>query len=543
MQNKEIILGSSVQERALEGITILANVVKVTLGPAGRPVLLQREGTNLAGEPNIPMITKDGVTVAEYVKLSDPVQDAAIQIMKSVCKNTNDAVGDGTTGSVVLAAGIMQAAASVLAENPELSQKIRLQIEDAALEVESLLTGMAVNCDIDIARKVALISANGDATIADAVQKAYNEAGPNGVIVVDQGGIEPCTIQTVDGYQFRKGAQSPVFFNTKDDLKFEADETAVLILDEALNDPSPIISALNAIYSVVAKPDQNGAPTQPMPSIVIVANSFSPHVIQLLSIAKMERGLSVCAIEGPEVTTSRTHLLDDLAVYLGGERLGAGKRTLQSLSPLELCECLGKAGRVKITANTTTFYDGNGTEDSVGSRLELLKQQKEQAPSTFDAARLTDRMAALAGGVVKLLVGGQSDVELKERYHRVEDAVNAVAAALDMGIVPGGGVALLNAANMLKNKSLGADLLREAMVSPYKNIRLNADPSIAFDDIPKKFKPGTAEDVRTGKKGNFIDLGVIDPLKVIIMGLRNAVSVSTLLLTCGGIIVNEETPK
>ena len=524
---KKIINKSDLQPKIIAGMEEIASIVKRTLGPGGLPIIIERSGTAQDGSPLGPRITKDGVSVANECFSEDPEKDLIIQAVKSICKKTNRVAGDGTTTAIVLGESILKETLKYLDNNPSLNpQIVREEVEAAAKEVILKLEQCAVPLDnMDLIKQVATISANGDEEIGDILCEAFKEVGAEGVVTVDEGHTNKLSLEVVEGYQFQRGAESrDNFFNNKDLTKFEAKDAVVLIYDGDLNNYTDLMPALHAI----SQKNEQGAMVS-MPPVVIVANNFSNEVIQFLKIQKMEGGLQFCPVKGPNVTHVRSAHYDDMAVLFGGYRFGNGNRALSSFQE----DDHGLVGKVIIDKYTTTFYDGQGGEADVLERVEALQGQKAMAESPYDKQIVSDRLAALTGGIAKIGVGGATEFEIKEKYDRIEDALNASRAAIEKGIVPGGGCTLFRISEEIDNP-----ILRIALKAPFKQIIENigvvynnclADAMLADKNV--------AFDARKKIQVNALEAGIVDPVKVTIAGLENAVSIAALLSTAGGGII------
>ena len=526
--SKIIINKSNLQPKIIEGMEEIASIVKRTLGPGGLPIIIERSGQAQDGSPLGPRITKDGVSVANECFSDDPAKDLVIQAVKSICKMTNRVAGDGTTTAIVLGEAILKETLRYLDNNPSLNpQIVKEEVEAAAKEVILKLEQCAVPLDnMDLIKQVATISANGDEEIGDILCEAFKEVGAEGVVTVDEGHTNKLSLDVVEGYQFQRGAESrDNFFNNKDLTKFEATNAVVLLFDGDLNNYTDLMPALH----MISKKNEQGAMVS-MPPVVIVANNFSNEVIQFLKIQKMEGGLQFCPVKGPNVTHVRSAHYDDMAVLFGGYRFGNGNRALSSFQE----DDHGLVGKVIIDKYITTFYDGQGDDEAVLERVEALQGQKIVAESPYDKQIVSDRLAALTGGIAKIGVGGATEFEIKEKYDRIEDALNASRAAIEKGIVPGGGATLYRLSEETDNV-----ILKNALKAPFLQILEN------IGEEPHEF---VVNSILANKQSSFnartkimmpnaITGGIVDPVKVCIAGLENAVSISALLSTAGGGII------
>lgn len=534
--SKKIIDMKTFRPISIDAMREIASIVKKTLGPGGNIILLQRTGQALDGTPLGPKITKDGVSVAEECSSDDPQKDIVMQAIKAICKKTNTVAGDGTTTAIVLGEAILIETLRVLEEDPTLNpQLVKESIELASKEVLKKLKKVAIPVlNMDLVKEVATISANGDSEIGEIIGAAFKKVGAEGVVTVDEGPTSGITLDMVDGYQFNRGAEArTAYFNNKEQTQFESEKCALIIYDGKLQSYTDLIPALKILAGV----DPNGKPTKKMPPLMILANEFSPEVLQFLLIQKTEMGSQFCAVTGPNVTHVRTGYYDDIAVYTGGTRLGNGARNLGAIEE----DDIGFIDKVTADKYKTTFYGGQGDEDEIINRVDQLKALKAQAESPYDAQVLNDRIAAITNGIAKIGVGGVTELEIKEKYDRIEDALNAARAAIEEGIVPGGGTTLLRiAAGLNRNKSIGHSILSTALYSPFvqilDNIGLNHDQ---IEDVTTKILKGNRKvyDAREKKIKNALSAGIVDPVKVTRTALENAVSIATLLSTAGGAII------
>ena len=534
--HKEIISQEDLKPKIKSGLKKIADPVKRTLGPGGLPIIIQRLGQALNGEPLGPKITKDGVSVANECTSADEQEDLIIQTVKHICKRTNVVAGDGTTTAIVLGEAIVNEILKVLEEQPDLNpQLVRESVEKESRKILKELGDLALPVeDMEVIRQVATISSNGDTEIGDILGDAFEHVGAEGVVTVDEGSTNHLTLDIVDGYQINRGTEAgDRFFNNKDKTRFEAENAALIIYDGKLFNFTDILPAVNILAGV-----KNGQPTKTFPPVVIMANDFSQEVIQFLLIQKAEAGLQFCAVKGPHTTTVRSGYYDDMAVLTGGTRLGNGGRSIKNFKEGDD----GLVGRVIIDMYKCTLYDCQGAEDSILERVNQLKALKQRAESPYDAQVTSDRLASLTGGIAKIGVGGATDFEIKEKYDRIEDALNASRAAIEEGIIPGGGVALLRVANKLGNllqPSIGQKILSKALRSPFNQILENIG-SKDIKNITKRLLNGDNSyvyDARIKSVVNYLEAGIIDPVKVTRSALENAVSIASLLSTAGGGIV------
>lgn len=538
--NKRILTKAEVLNPILEATRIISAVVKVTLGPGGLPILLERQGESPTGDKLEPMVTKDGVTVANACFSRNPKIDVVMQAIKAVCRKTNSEVGDGTTTAITLAEAILNAAFEKMANNPELNpQLLREEIESGLQTVLELLKQESEEVkDLDKIADVATLSANGDRHIGELIKQAFEAVGAEGVITLDEGHSSKSTIEIVDGFQIRRGAEGhSSFFNSSDKTKFEADNCRVLLYDGSIKSFMEFVPVMQCLeQEAIATNKKN------FPPLLVVANDFSPSLMQFLLINKVDSGLTLCAVKSPHATQVRTAILDDMAILLNGTRLGNGAKSLDAVEPSDI----GLCSKVVVDKYSTTFYGGEGKEENILTRIEQLKQLRKEAESPYDAAVVSDRIAALSGGIAKIGVGGVTELEVKERYHRIEDALNAARAAVEEGIVAGGGVTLLRISEKLKSKenlTVGEEVLCEALRIPFYQILANI--GITKEKLSENAfilpriltEKDLVFDARNKKLVNAKETGIIDPTKVVRVALENAVSVAGLLSTCGGAVI------
>ena len=545
---QKIISKEEMLEATKKGVTNTAKVVKTTLGPGGKTILIQRLGQALNGEPLAPIMTKDGVSVANECASSDENENLVIQSIKAICQKTNRRAGDGTTTAIVLGEALLNATLAKLAADTTLNaQLVKLSLDEAVAEVITKLDEQKQTIDdLDIVEQVANISANGDSAISSVIRTAFEEVGAEGVITVDEGGGRDTIVEIVKGFQVRRGSElKERFFNDQAGTKFEAHDVRVILYDGVLNNPADALAALKCVLEDFNA--ETGAQNRILPPTFFVANDFSMDVLTFLLTQKIEGSMTVCAIKSPHATHVRTAMLDDLAILLGGNRLGAGTRTLSAIKP----EDIGRVKRIVCDKYTTTFYDGWGDEEGVLDRIDSLKLQREQAESPHDAALLSDRISSLNQAVAKIGVGGSTDMEIKEKYHRIEDALNAARAAIEDGVIPGGGTTLLRLALALEAKqnknffgvprnklTVGEEILIEALKAPFRQIldNIGQDSEIILKQLTR-LDSNIVYNARTKKFVDAFAAGILDPVKVTKEALLNATSIASLLSTCGGGIV------
>ena len=552
MEFKNLVHKAEMSEYSLKAVEELAHMVGRTMGPGGLPQLIERKGQALNGDPLSPMITKDGVTVAQNISHPDAEIDLVIQTVKAIAAKTNKNAGDGTTTATVLGHSILKETLAALKKDASLNpQIVRLEIEKAIKRVKIDLKNQSKTVEgYEDIKNVATISANGEASIGDIIAKAFDEVGTEGVITIDEGSSPENTLEIVDGYQFGRGAQAQNrFFNDENNTKWEAEDVRVITYNGKLNAYQDLIPA----FELLLKQNNNRG----LPPLLVIADEFSQQVIQFLLMQRAEMGATICAVRSPSMTITRTNMLEDIAVIIGGERLGVGTRHVNVITE----DDIGIAKRIIVTGTTTTIYDGYGADEEVIKRIDQLKAQKESAPSEYDRANISDRIAALSQGIAKIGVGGTTELEMKERYHRIEDALNAARSAVEGGIIPGGGAALYRIALDLEKKTkpslrarvlsklrltqklpkpnIGDIILSKALKAPMLKILENSGvtlKSIKKLELIKKNKVATY-DALNHITVDAYKSGIIDPLNVTLSALENATSIATLLATCGGGIV------
>lgn len=534
--NKKILSKDDLKPSIESGMRKIAGIVKRTLGPGGLPVLIERTGNALDGSPLGPKITKDGVSVANECFSSNKEEDLIIQAVKAICRKTNISSGDGTTSAIVLGEAILLEALKALKKDPSLNpQLVREEIEAESKKIIETLKNKSKEVkDVSIIAQVATISANGDESIGKIIGNAFEAVGAEGVVTVDEGRTSKVTLEVVEGYQFKRAAENGNrFFNNKELTQFESKDTRVVIYDGKLDSLSDVVK----VFSVLGKFNEQGIPTQEIPPVLFIANDFSSTILEFLFLQKIEAGLKVCAVRGPNMTTVRTAYYDDLAVATGGYRFGNGNKALSAFTE----DDEGLVEKVIANKYTTTLYGGQGSEEAILERVDQLKAQKEAAESPYDAQIINDRLAALTNGIAKIGVGGVTEFEIKEKYDRIEDALNAARAGIEEGIVPGGGVTLLKIASELEkqpNKSVGLNILIKALKAPFRQILANIGQNA--DDCESKILQSNSDDVFDARNKvivNSMEAGIIDPVKVTRSALENAVSIAALLSTAGGGII------
>jgi chaperonin GroEL len=527
MSAKEVKFSQDARERMLRGVDILANAVRVTLGPKGRNVVLEKSF-------GAPRITKDGVTVAKEIELEDRFENMGAQMVREVASKTADEAGDGTTTATVLAQCIVKEGAKSVAagSNPmDLKRGVDLAVTAVINELKAKAKKVTSNEEI---AQVGTISANGDQEIGRFISEAMQKVGNDGVITVEEAKSLQTELEVVEGMQFDRGYISPYFITDADKMRVELENPYILVDEKKLSNLQSMLPLLEAVV-------QSGRP------LLIIAEDVEGEALATLVVNKLRGGLKVAAVKAPGFGDRRKAMLQDIAVLTGGqvvsEDLGI---KLESVT----LDMLGQAKKVVITKDDTTLVDGAGKKADIEARVGQIKQQIEDTTSDYDREKLQERLAKLAGGVAVIKVGGVTEMEVRERKDRVDDALNATRAAVEEGIVPGGGVALLRAIKALDSvkganddQKIGVNIVRRALQSPLRQIADNAgeDGAVVVGKILDKDDYSFGYNAATGEYGNLVKQGVIDPAKVVRTALQDAASVAGLLITTEAMIA--ERPK
>jgi chaperonin GroEL len=527
MAAKEVKFSVDARDRMLRGIDILANAVKVTLGPKGRNVVLDKSF-------GAPRITKDGVTVAKEIELEDKFENMGAQMVREVASKTSDIAGDGTTTATVLAAAIVREGSKAVAAgmNPmDLKRGIDLAVETVVEELKKNSKKVTSNAEI---AQVGTISANGDKEIGDYLAKAMEKVGNEGVITVEEAKSLETELDVVEGMQFDRGYISPYFITNADKMRVEMEDPYILINEKKL-------SALNELLPLLEAVVQTGKP------LLIVAEDVEGEALATLVVNKLRGGLKVAAVKAPGFGDRRKAMLQDIAVLTGGQAISEDLGIKLENVTLAM---LGKAKKVMIDKENTTIVNGGGKKKDIEDRITQIKAQIEETTSDYDREKLQERLAKLAGGVAVIRVGGATEVEVKERKDRVDDAMHATRAAVEEGILPGGGVALLRAIEALKKVKVGnedqkhgIDIVRKALSAPARQIAINAgeDGSVIVGKILENSTYGFGFDAQGGEYVDMVKKGIIDPTKVVRQALQGASSVAGLLITTEAMVA--ELPK
>ena len=521
MAAKQIVFDVDARNKILTGVDTLANAVKVTLGPKGRNVVIEKSW-------GAPVVTKDGVTVAKEIELEDKFHNMGAQMIKEVASKTSDIAGDGTTTATLLAQSIYRTGAKLVAagHNP---MELKRGIDKAvAAVVEELAKQSKPIADSKEIAQVGTVSANGDETIGKMIAEAMDKVGKEGVITVEENKALNTELSTVDGMQFDRGYLSPYFVTDSERMEVVLEEPYILIHEKKISSMREFMKLLEKIHST-QKP------------IVVIAEDVEGEALAALVVNKLRAILSCAAVKAPGFGDRRKQMLEDIAILTGGrliaEELGIKLESLQ-------LEDLGRAKRVIITKDHTTIIDGSGTQAQIEARIGQIRKQIEETTSDYDREKLQERLAKLAGGVALIKVGAATEVEMKEKKARVEDALHATRAAVEEGVLPGGGVALLRASKVLEklkvssDQAPGVDIIRKACEEPLRQIVMNAggEPSIVVDKVLNGGKGAFGYNAATDTFEDLLKAGVIDPTKVARSALQNAASVSGLLLTTEALV-------
>ncbi len=517
MAAKDVKFGASARERMIRGVDILADAVKVTLGPKGRNVVLDKSF-------GAPRITKDGVTVAKEIELHDKFENMGAQMVREVASKTNDTAGDGTTTATVLAQAIIREGAKAVAAgmNPmDLKRGIDKAVAEVVKDLEAKTKKITSSAEV---AQVGSISANGETEIGEMIAKAMEKVGNEGVITVEEAKSIQTELDVVEGMQFDRGYVSPYFITNAEKMIAEMENPYILIFEKKLSQLQPMLPLLEAVV-------QSGRP------LVIVAEDIEGEALATLVVNKLRGGLKIAAVKAPGFGDRRKAMLEDIAILTGGEVISEDLGIKLESVTLAM---LGKAKLVKIEKENTTIVDGAGEKSAITGRCEQIKAQIEETTSDYDREKLQERLAKLAGGVAVIRVGGSTEVEVKERKDRVDDALHATRAAVEEGIVPGGGVALLRASTKLAglkganaDQQVGIEIVRRAIQAPIRQIAENAgkDGAVVAGEVLRTDTYEYGYDAQSDEYKNLVEAGIIDPTKVVRTALQDAASVSSLLIT------------
>ncbi|MDA0703750.1 MAG: chaperonin GroEL, partial [Proteobacteria bacterium] len=522
MSAKEVKFGGDARQRMLRGVDTLANAVKVTLGPKGRNVVLEKSF-------GAPRVTKDGVTVAKDIELKDKFENMGAQMLREVATRTSDLAGDGTTTATVLAQAIVREGAKSVAAgfNPmDLKRGIDMAVKAAVEDIKKRSRKVSSNAEI---AQVGTISANGDKEVGDYLAQAMEKVGNEGVITVEEAKSLHTELDVVEGMQFDRGYLSPYFVTNPEKMQVELEDTYVLLHEKKLGNLQALLPVLEAVV-------KSGKP------LLIVAEDVEGEALATLVVNRLRGGLKVAAVKAPGFGDRRKAMLEDMAVVTGGqvvsEDLGI---KLENVG----IEMLGKAKKVVITKDETTVVDGAGKKKDIEARCNQIRQQIEETTSDYDREKLQERLAKLAGGVAVIRVGGASEIEVKERKDRVEDAMHATRAAVEEGIVPGGGTALLYASRALDKlqpandeQRVGIEIVRRALQAPARQIAENAgeDGAVVIGKMMDQKDFNWGFDAQKEVYCDLVKAGIIDPVKVVRTALQDAASIAGLLITTEAMI-------
>jgi chaperonin GroEL len=527
MAAKEVKFSVEARDKMLRGVDILNNAVKVTLGPKGRNVVLDKSF-------GAPRVTKDGVTVAKEIELEDKFENMGAQMVREVASKTSDVAGDGTTTATVLAASIVKEGAKSVAAgmNPmDLKRGIDLAVDAVVEDLKKNSKKVTSNDEI---AQVGTISANGDSEIGRFLAEAMKKVGNEGVITVEEAKSLETELDVVEGMQFDRGYISPYFVTNADKMRVEMEDPYVLINEKKLSGLQELLPLLESVV-------QTGKP------LLIIAEDVEGEALATLVVNKLRGGLKVAAVKAPGFGDRRKAMLQDIAVLTGGQAISEDLGIKLENVTLNM---LGRAKKVTIDKENTTIVGGAGKKSDIEARITQIKAQIEETTSDYDREKLQERLAKLAGGVAVIRVGGATEVEVKERKDRVDDAMHATRAAVEEGILPGGGVALLRATEVLKkvrahndDQKTGIEIVRKALSWPARQIAINAgeDGSVIVGKILEKDQYAFGFDAQSGEYVNLVSKGIIDPTKVVRTALQDAASVAGLLITTEAMVA--EVPK
>ncbi|MCG5535488.1 chaperonin GroEL [Ectothiorhodospira mobilis] len=526
MSAKEIRFGDDARSRMVKGVNILANAVKVTLGPKGRNVVLEKSF-------GAPTVTKDGVSVAKEIELEDKFENMGAQMVKEVSSHTSDEAGDGTTTATVLAQAIVREGMKAVTAgmNP---MDLKRGIDKAVLAAVDELAKLSKPCtDSKAIAQVGTISANSDESVGEIIAQAMEKVGKEGVITVEEGSSLENTLEVVEGMQFDRGYLSPYFVNNQQNMAAELDDCFVLLYDKKISNIRELLPVLEGVA-------KSGKP------LLIIAEDIEGEALATLVVNSIRGIVKVAAVKAPGFGDRRKAMLQDIAILTGGQVIS--EEVGMSLEKATVDD-LGQAKRIVVTKENTTIIDGVGKHDEIKERIEQIRAQMEDATSDYDKEKLQERVAKLAGGVGVIKVGAATEVEMKEKKARVEDALHATRAAVEEGVVPGGGVALVRALETMgevkggnHDQQMGIDIARLAMEEPLRQIVANCgdEPAVIMNKV-RELKGNQGYNAATGEFGDMIEMGILDPTKVTRTALQNAASVAGLIITTEAMVA--ELPK
>ena len=526
MSAKEVLFGDDARSRMVKGVNILANAVKVTLGPKGRNVVLDKSF-------GAPTMTKDGVSVAKEIELEDKFENMGAQMVKEVSSQTSDVAGDGTTTATVLAQAIVREGMKAVAAgmNP---MDLKRGIDKAAAAAVEHLQTISTPCeDTKAIAQVGTISANADASVGNIIAEAMEKVGKEGVITVEEGSSFDNELDVVEGMQFDRGYLSPYFVNEQSTMSAELEEPMILLFDKKISNIRELLPILESVAKA-SKP------------LLIVAEDIEGEALATLVVNSMRGIVKVCAVKAPGFGDRRKAMLQDIAVLTGGQVIS--EEVGLSLEKATM-EDLGSAKKVSITKENTTIVDGSGSADDIQDRITQIKAQIAESTSDYDTEKMQERLAKLAGGVAVIKVGAATEIEMKEKKARVEDALHSTRAAVEEGVVAGGGVALIRARAAIADlkgdnhdQQIGIDIARRALEEPIRQIVHNAgDEASVVTNTVEESEGNYGYNAATGEYGDMIEMGILDPTKVTRSALQNAASVAGLLITTEAMIA--DAPK
>ncbi|MEN5082569.1 chaperonin GroEL [Bosea sp. TWI1241] len=527
MAAKEVRFSTDARDKMLRGVEILANAVKVTLGPKGRNVVIEKSF-------GAPRITKDGVTVAKEIELADKFENMGAQMVREVASKQNDAAGDGTTTATVLAAAIVREGSKAVAAgmNPmDLKRGIDLAVEAIVADLQKNSKKVTSNAEV---AQVGTISANGDKSVGEMISTAMQKVGNEGVITVEEAKTAETELDVVEGMQFDRGYLSPYFITNAEKMVAELEDPYILVFEKKL-------SSLQAMLPILEAVVQTGKP------LLIIAEDVEGEALATLVVNKLRGGLKIAAVKAPGFGDRRKAMLEDISILTAGQMISEDLGIKLETVTLDM---LGRAKKVRIEKENTTIIDGAGAKDQIEARVSQIKAQIEETTSDYDREKLQERLAKLAGGVAVIRVGGATEIEVKEKKDRVDDALNATRAAVEEGILPGGGVALLRSLGALKSlttqnddQKTGVEIVRKAITSPAKQIVDNAgdDGAVVVGKLLEATDYAYGYNAQTGEFGDMVKAGIIDPTKVVRTAIQDAASVAGLLITTEAMIA--ELPK
>ncbi|SDL08045.1 chaperonin GroEL [Paracoccus chinensis] len=529
MAGKEVKFNTDARDRMLKGVNILADAVKVTLGPKGRNVVIDKSF-------GAPRITKDGVTVAKEIELTDKFENMGAQMVREVASRTNDEAGDGTTTATVLAQAIVKEGMKAVAAgmNPmDLKRGIDMATQRVVESIKSAARPVSDSAEV---AQVGTISANGEKFIGEQIAEAMQKVGNEGVITVEENKGMETEVEVVEGMQFDRGYLSPYFVTNPEKMVAELEDALILLHEKKLSSLQPMVPLLEAVI-------QSGKP------LLIVAEDVEGEALATLVVNRLRGGLKVSAVKAPGFGDRRKAMLQDIAILTGGQVISEDLgMKLENVG----IDMLGRAKKVSITKDNTTIVDGAGDKSEIEARVGQIRQQIEETTSDYDKEKLQERVAKLAGGVAVIRVGGMTEIEVKERKDRVDDALNATRAAVQEGIVVGGGVALVQGAKALEglegqnaDQNAGIALVRRALEAPMRQIAENAgvDGAVVAGKVRESDDKSFGFNAQTEEYGDMFKFGVIDPAKVVRTALEDAASVAGLLITTEAMIAEKPEPK